>query len=160
MISATDIITLPAQPTAMIAIEIPTSQIREAMGAGIGELHAALAAQGIAQTGPWFTHHKRPPTDSFDFEIHLPVASSVTETGRVRAGERPELKVARTVYSGGYESLGAAWGKFLEALSAQGFKTTPDLWEVYTVGPESGPDESAYRTELIKPIANRKRMSC
>jgi len=154
MISATEIITLPAQPTAMIAIEIPASQIREAMGAGINELQAALKAQGIAQTGPWFTHHRRAPTDSFDFEIHLPIASSVAETGRVRPGERPELKVARTVYSGGYEGLGAAWGQFLEALDAQGIKTTPDLWEVYTVGPESGPDATAYRTELIKPIAD------
>jgi effector-binding domain-containing protein len=154
MISATEITTLPAQPTAMIAIEIPASQIREAMGAGIGELHAALKAQGIAQTGPWFTHHRRPPTDSFDFEIHLPIASSVTETGRVRPAQRPELKVARTVYSGGYEGLGPAWGQFLEALATQGVKTTPDLWEVYTVGPESGPNETAYRTELIKPIAD------
>lgn len=154
MISATEILTLPAQPTAMIAIEIPASEIRQAMGAGIGELHAALAAQGIAQTGPWFTHHKRPPTDSFDFEIHLPIASSIAQTGRIHAGQRPEIQVARVVYSGGYEGLGSAWGQFLDALSAQGIKTTPDLWEVYTVGPESGPDATAYRTELIKPIAN------
>ncbi len=153
MISPTEITTLPAQPTAMIAMEIPASEIRQAMGAGIGELHAALKTQGIAQTGPWFTHHRRPPGDSFDFEIHLPIASPVAETGRVRPGERPEIEVARTVYSGGYEGLGSAWGQFLSVLVAQGIRTTPDLWEVYTTGPESGPDATAYRTELIKPIA-------
>lgn len=154
MISATEIVTLPAQPTATIAIETPASAIRETMGAGLTELHATLAAQGVPQTGPWFTHHRRPPSDSFDFEIHLPIASSIAGTGRVQAGARPELKVARTVYSGGYEGLGAAWGQFLETLSAQGVKTTPDLWEVYAVGPESGPDATTYRTELIKPIAD------
>lgn len=154
MISATEIVTLPAQPTAMIAILTPASAIREVMGAGLTELHAALKTQGIAQTGPWFTHHKRPPTDSFDFEIHLPIASPITETGRVRKGERPEMKVARTIYSGGYEGLGNAWGQFLDALSTQGIRTRPDLWEVYAAGPESGPDTTAYRTELIKPIAD------
>lgn len=154
MISPVEITTLPAQPTATIAIVTPASAIREAMGAGLNELHAALKAQGIAQTGPWFTHHKRPPTDSFDFEIHLPIASSITETGRVRPGERPEMRVARTVYSGGYEGLGSAWGQFLEALATQGIQTTADLWEVYAAGPETGPDAATYRTELIKPIAD------
>ncbi|WP_443747634.1 GyrI-like domain-containing protein [Asticcacaulis solisilvae] len=153
MISPIEIVTLPAQPTATVALQIPASDIRTAMGAGLNELHAALKAQRIAQTGPWFTHHLRAPGATFDFEIHLPIASSVAEAGRVRPGQRPGLKVARAVYSGGYETLGNAWGQFLEALSAQGIKTTEDLWEVYAVGPESGPDASAYRTELIKPIA-------
>jgi len=154
MNSETEILTLPAQPTAMIAVQTPASAIRDAMGSGLTELHAALKAQGIAQTGPWFTHHLRAPGESFDFEIHLPIASAVSETGRVRSGARPAIKVARTVYSGGYEGLGAAWGQFLSGLDAQGVRTTEDLWEVYTAGPETGPDASSYRTELIKPIAD------
>ena len=149
-----EILTLPAQATATIAIQTPASAIREAMTSGLNELHAALKAQGVAQSGPWFTHHLRAPADTFDFEIHLPIASSVAEAGRVRPGQRPEMKVARTVYSGGYEGLGAAWGQFLADLAAQGTQTTADLWEVYAVGPEAGPDASVYRTELIKPIAS------
>ena len=80
------------------------------MGPGIGEVMAAIAAQGLTPAGPWFTHHLRRPTDTFDFEICVPIAAPVTATGRVKPGRWPAMKVARTIYHGEYEGLGAAWG--------------------------------------------------
>jgi hypothetical protein len=43
------------------------------MGPGLRELMAVAAAQGIAPTGPWFSHHLRMDPDIFDFEISVPV---------------------------------------------------------------------------------------
>jgi len=62
--------------------------------------------------------------------------------------------VARTVFHGGYEDLGAAWGEFGKWISANGFTPAADLWEVYLAGPESGSDPATWRTELNRPLEN------
>ena len=62
------------------------------------------------------------------------------------------MKVARTVYQGGYEGLGGAWGELMRWIEAQGHTAATDLWECYLAGPESGPDPSAWRTELNRPL--------
>jgi effector-binding domain-containing protein len=152
MIDTPEIVDLPEQKMAVIALNVPSSEIMTHMGPGIGELHATLAAQGITPVGPWFTHHHRAPTDTFDFEICLPVDTDVTPAGRVKPGKRPAMTVARTTYSGGYEGLGNGWGTFIRSLKDQGVATTDALWETYAVGPETGPDSSQYRTILSKPL--------
>jgi effector-binding domain-containing protein len=122
------------------------------MGPGIGELMAAVAAQGIGPTGPWYSHHLRMAPDVFDFEIGVPVRGPVTPTGRVVAGHLPAVRAARAVYQGGYEGLGAAWAAFHAWVAAQGHTPADDLWETYLVGPESSPDPTKWRTELTKPL--------
>ena len=63
-----------AQQTAVIHLTIPRAEIRHVMGPGIQELMAAVAAQGIGPTGPWFSHHLKMHPDTFDFEIGVPVS--------------------------------------------------------------------------------------
>jgi effector-binding domain-containing protein len=138
--------------TAQIPLTVPTSQIHEVMGPGIQEVYAALGAQGIPPAGPWMTHHRRVPTDTFDFEICVPTNTEVAPAGRVVAGRIRGARAARTVYHGGYEGLGEAWGELMSWIEANGLKPACDLWEVYLVGPESGDDASAYRTELNRPL--------
>lgn len=152
MLESPQIMTLPAQISAVIHVTVPRAEIRNVMGPGYQELLAGLAAQGIAPAGPWFTHHFRMDPDVFDFEIGMPVATPPAPAGRLQPGQRPALTVARAVYHGGYEGLGAAWGEFEAWLTAAGHATTPDLWESYTAGPESGPDPATWRTELIRPL--------
>jgi len=138
--------------TAKLPLVVPTVEIGQRMGPGIQEVMAAIAAQGQAPAGPWFTHHFRRPTDTFDFEICVPVASPIRPLGKVQPGEWPAMKVARTIYQGPYEGLGEAWGEFLDWIETNGHQTTDDLWERYLVGPETGPDGSLYRTELSRPL--------
>ena len=142
------------QQTAVIRLTIPRAEIRNVMGPGIGELMATVAAQGIATAGPWFTHHLRMDPKIFDFEIGVPVAAPVAPAGRVKAGHLPATKVARTVYHGPYEGLGAAWGELDAWIAGQGHTTKADLWECYVAGPESGSDPAGWRTELNRPIAD------
>jgi effector-binding domain-containing protein len=127
-------------------------EMRKVMGPGIAELKEAVAAQGIATTGPWFNHHLRRPTDSFDFEICLPVATAVKPVGRVKAGGLPAATVARTVHRGGYDGLASAWGEFEGWILANGHTTAEDFWECYLTGPESNPDPANWRTELNRPL--------
>jgi effector-binding domain-containing protein len=155
MIETPNIAQVPAQRTAMLHILTPRSKMQEVMGPGIGEVMAAVRAQGIGPTGPWFTHHMKITTETFDFNICVPVSAPVSLTGRVVPGERPTLKVARTIYSGPYEGLGDAWNEFMQWIDAQGHRTASDLYECYQVGPETSLDPSEWRTELIRPLLER-----
>ena len=140
--------------TAFVHVTVPREDVRKVMGPGLSEVRSAIAAQRIAATGPWFTHHLRLEPGIFDFEICVPVASPIDPVGRVKAGQWPVTTVARTVFHGDYAGLGAAWGEFNAWIAAKGYTPRPDLWECYLAGPESGADPSGWRTELNRPLVD------
>ena len=117
MIDTPQIVQTKSVPTAKIHITVPRDQIRTVMMPGLQEVRAALKEQGIEPAGPWLTHHLKMEPGIFDFEIMVPVTRPVTEAGRVQPGELPATTVARTVYHGGYEGLGEAWGRFIALMA-------------------------------------------
>lgn len=143
-----------AQATAFIRLTVPRADIQKVMGPGLAELMSAIAAQGIAPAGPWFTHHLKMAPNIFDFEISVPVIAPVTPTGRVQAGVLPAAKVARTIYRGSYEELGNAWGKFMAWIAGNGHTPADNLWECYVTGPADDPDPNSWRTELNQPLVD------
>jgi effector-binding domain-containing protein len=153
MIETPEIVQTAMQPTAIIRFTIPRSEIQYVMGPGHAELMDTIAAQGIAPTGPWFTHHLRMDPETFDFELGVPISAPLAPAGRVTAGELPAATVARTVYHGGYEGLGDAWGEFGAWIAAEGHTQAPNLWERYIAGPETSPEPATWCTELNRPLA-------
>jgi effector-binding domain-containing protein len=154
MLDTPEIIQTEPKQLAFVRLCIPREEIQKAMGPGLEELKAQVAAQGVAAEGPWFTHHLRMDSEVFDFEICVPVTGPVASKGRVRPGEWPAMKVARAIYHGPYGGLPAAWGEFGDWVAAEGLKPAPDLWEVYASGPESSPDPADWRTELYRPLVD------
>lgn len=154
MIDVPDLRNTAEQRTAVIRITVPRSEIQTAMGPGYQELMDTLKAQGIQPAGPWFTHHLRMDPEVFDFELSVPVDVAVRPEGRVQPGSLPASRVAHTVFHGPYEGLGEAWGAFEAWIAAQNLKPADDLWEVYSAGPETGPDPATWRTDLFHPLAN------
>ena len=152
MIDPPEIALSQAQQAAVIRITIPRAEIGTVMGPAMGELVRTVTEQGIGPAGPLFSYHFRMEPATFDFYVGVPVSGPVTPAGRVVAGELPGARVARTVYTGPYEGLGAAWGEFEAWIGEQGHDRRPDLWERYLAGPETGPDASTYRTELNHPL--------
>jgi effector-binding domain-containing protein len=152
MLDRPQIVTTETQPAAVIRLTIPRADIQRVMGPAIGEVMGAIAAQGVAPAGPVFSHHFRMDPDVFDFEVGVPVTGPVADTGRVRVSELPAATVARTVYQGPYEGLGAAWGEFGKWIASEGHEAAADLWECYVAGPESSPDPATWRTELNRPL--------
>jgi len=71
MIDTPAITTTAEQPTAVIRLTIPRSEIQKEMGPAHQELFSTLAAQGVAPTGPWFSHHFRMDPATFDFNFYL-----------------------------------------------------------------------------------------
>src|SRR3954447_6154612 len=112
MIAIPQIIQTDAQEAAVIHLTIPRSEMMKVFGPAVGELMSTLAAQGVEPVGSVFAHHLKMTPDSFDFELGVKVASLAKASGRVKPGQLPAAKVARTIYSGSYEGLPSAWGKF------------------------------------------------
>jgi effector-binding domain-containing protein len=139
--------------TAMVHVTAPRSEIQKVMGPGLEEVNAAISAQGIKAAGPWFTHHLKMDPTVFNFEICVPVKKPVSPKGRVKPGRlEAGRRVARTVYHGGYEGLGAAWGELSEWIRKKGLKPSADLWEVYLTDPATTKDPAAYQTDLNQPL--------
>ena len=141
MIDTPAITTTAEQQTAVIHLTIPRAEIQKEMGPAHQELFSTLAAQGIVPTGPWFCHHLRMDPAVWDFEIGVPVNAPVAPVGRVAGSRLPAARVVRTVYHGGYEGLGAAWGEVMAWIERAGLKGADGLWEIYAAGPESGATE-------------------
>jgi effector-binding domain-containing protein len=154
MLATPQIIKTNIREAAVIRLTIPRSEMMKVFGPAVGELMAALAAQGVEPVGAVFAHHLRMSPDIFDFELGVRVSVPVKATGRVKPGQLPAAKVARTVYSGPYEGLPSAWGEFDKWMRANGQEQAQNLWEVYSVGPQSSPDPVNWRTELNRPLAN------
>ena len=152
MLDMLQITASPARIAAVIRFTIPQMELPDVMGPAIGELMAALAAQGIAPCGPLFNHYLSMDSGMFDFEVGVPVLAPVAPAGRVQPGQLPAARVARTTYHGPYEGLHAAWREFGALARAQGHKPAAGLWECYVVGPESSPDPADWRTELNQPL--------
>jgi effector-binding domain-containing protein len=154
VIDTPQVVQAEAQPAAVIHLTVSRSEIQNVMGPAIGEITAALAAQGVAPAGPMFAHHLRMDPQNFDLEVGFPVAAPVAASGRVKPSELPAARVARTVYHGPFEGLHCAWAEFDAWFKDQGLTRGATLWERYVAGPESGSDPSTWRTELNRPLAS------
>jgi effector-binding domain-containing protein len=152
MLSPLEVVETKAQAAAVIPVSIPRSEIRQAMGPAMQELMAQISAKGFVPAGRIFSHHFKSDPARFEFEVGIPVAGAVTPAGRVKSGELPARRVVRTTYTGSYDGLGEAWGKFSAQVDAAGHQTTGEFWEVYTTGPESGDDPGRWQTELCKVL--------
>jgi effector-binding domain-containing protein len=144
----------PEQATACISLVVPRDEIQSVMGPAIREVYAVLQAQGVAPAGPWLTHHRRRPTDTFDFAVCVPVSKPVAAAGRVTPGTLPAARVARTLYRGGYDGLAGAWGELCAWIDVSGHTPRADLWERYLVGPETSDNPADWQTELNRPLAS------
>ncbi len=154
MLDTPQIVETKAQDAAVIHLTIPRSEMMKAFGPAVGELMTALAAQGIEPVGAVFAHHLTMSPDTFDFELGVKVSAPAKAAGRVKPGQLPAAKVARTVYTGPYEGLPSAWGEFDTWMKANGHKQAGNLWELYSVGPQSTPDPATWRTELNRPLVD------
>ena len=151
MIDTPEIVETEPQSMACLRVTVARDEIGNVMGPGLNEVMGALADQGIEASGPWFTHHFRIVPDIFEFEICVPVKTAIKPAGGVQNGVWPGMTVARTIYSGPYGGLGAAWQEFNEWVAANGYEPEEDLWERYIASPPRDP-----RTELNRPLKPRR----
>jgi effector-binding domain-containing protein len=139
--------------TAVIHLTVPRHQMPHVMGPAVQEVLAVVAQQGVTPSGPVFAHHFAMSPDVFDFEVGVPIPVPLVDAGRVRGGRLASVAAVTAVHRGGYDALPAAWGELESWMRAKGYVPASDLWESYAVGPESGTDQTRWRTELVRPVA-------
>jgi effector-binding domain-containing protein len=152
LIDTPRIVQVEAQAAAVLRVTVPRDRVADVMGPGLDRVKAAVAAQGLVPTGPWFAHHLCMDPEVFDFEIGVPVDAPVPPGGEVVPGGLPAGRVARTEYRGPFEGLFSAWREFDAWVAAEGLTPRADLWEVYLSGPDTDPDPMSWRTELNRPL--------
>jgi len=152
MIATPEIVETARQEAAVIHLTVKRSEMPSVFGPAVGELLRGIAAQGIEPVGAIFAHHLEMTSDGFDFELGIRVTAPVEPAGRLKPGELPARRVARTIYTGPYEGLPGAWEKFNTWMKAEGHAQAEDLWELYSVGPQSTSDSGQWKTELNRPL--------
>jgi effector-binding domain-containing protein len=153
MIDPPQIVQSAQQRTAAVHVTVARAGIAQAFSPAVAELMTALREQGIAATGPLISYHLTMPSENFDFDIALPVDQEVAATGGVFASDLPAMTtVARCVYRGPMEGVGAAWGELRSWMAANGHAARPLIWERYLVDPGTTPDPAAWQTELNWPV--------
>lgn len=144
----------PKQHIAYIHVVTPREEMQQAIHSALHELSTALKSQSIRPLGPWFAHHHRPPTETFDFDACFPVDEPLAPSGRIQNGELAAADVIRAKYRGGYEGLPQAWLEFRKWVTDNGHQTRGDAWEVYSIGPQQGRAPEEWETELNYPLAS------
>ena len=69
MLATPEITTTNVEEAAVIRLTVPRSEMMKVFGPAVGELMAALAAQGVKPVGAVFAHHLKMSPDTFDFEL-------------------------------------------------------------------------------------------
>lgn len=139
---------LEEQATAVIRGTVPMAELGPFIDASFATLAETLQHQGMAPSGAAFARYDGPPGDVVELEVGFTTGTPVAPEGDVVASTLPAGPAARTVYTGGYDGLGAAWGELKSWIGAQGRAPGRLLWEVYLTEPRPETDPADLRTEL------------
>lgn len=143
-----EIVQTDEQLTASIHLVVGGPDMPNVMDAAIQELYATVLGQGAEPTGPLFSYHHRRPSDTFDFEIGVPVNKAIAPTGRVQPSILPAVTVARAIYRGPYEGLSSGWQEMMSKVAEANLETADRFWERYVKGPMEAQGPEDYETEL------------
>lgn len=144
---------LEPQPVLSIREKITFPEISAKLGEFVGEVYAHLQSMKLDPAGPPFSRYHGFDGGKIDFEAGLPTQGPVAGSGRIAAGELPGGPAVSTVHMGSYEALPKA-GEALDAwVGEHGREASGANWEVYHVAPGHDSNPSAWKTEVVKPLA-------
>lgn len=150
----------PAVPTAVVRVNAVMMSAAEAVfDVVFGTAFPAAFEQGVTPAGAAFALYTRldeGPDAHADLEIGFPLAEPLTAPiavgeHRVEASELPAGRIAVVSHQGGYEDLGAAWGRFISEIGGLGRAPGMPFWETYVTEPRPDMDPSTLRTDLFCP---------
>jgi DNA-binding transcriptional MerR regulator len=145
------------------AAETPAAAVSEVIGAAdallwyhgaLGELRAALAAQGLRADGPpgalfpseLFTDERGQAT------IFVPCRGQLRPAGRVRPATVPAAELATLVHTGPLADADRAYGTLAAYVADHELAVDGPVREYFMVGPGDTADEAAWRTEIGWPV--------
>lgn len=154
------VVDAPAVPTAVVRVEdVMMSAAAGVFDAVFGTAFPAAFEQGMTPAGAAFALYTRlgeGPDALADLEIGFPLAAPLADpidAGEylVRPAELPAGRIAVVSHVGGYEDLGAAWGRFISEIGGMGRAPGMPFWETYVTEPRPDMDPATLRTDLFCP---------
>ena len=122
------------------------------LGALLGEAFAELGRLGVSPAGPplaiYHDHEYR--EQDVDVEVVVPIAgTNLPDHERLKFRQIPgEESMASMIMKGSYEGFTATYQDIMSWIITNGYEISGPNREIYLRGPESGPDTSAYLTEI------------
>ena len=146
------------QPILSIRAVVPTMQLVQFFDEATQEMQAYLEEQGVRRTGPamslWHSAPGQIPGAS-DIETCWPIEGPVPPMGQMHYRVLPAGLEAITIHHGSYDDMGNAFDALWQWTQEQGYEMTGPPRDVVLVGPADAGDPSAYRTEIVYPVAAR-----
>jgi effector-binding domain-containing protein len=131
---------------------VAAEEITDFFDRSFSVLAEAIAAQGVAPTGPAFGLYRGIPDATIDVAVGFPTNRAIEPDGSAEAGELPGGRVARVLHAGGFDGLGEAWQRLGGWIAEQGLTPSETYWEVYLTEPSPDMDPADLRTELNWPV--------
>jgi effector-binding domain-containing protein len=147
-----ELVTVRPTTTAVVRGTVDAEEIAEFFDRSFAVLGEAMAAQGVAPTGPAFGMYHGVPDETIDLEVGFPTGRAVETDGSVEPGELPGGQVARLVHAGSFDGLSEAWQRLGGWIAEQDLTPGESYWEVYMTEPNPEMDPADLRTELNWPI--------
>jgi DNA-binding transcriptional MerR regulator len=145
---------VPATEAAAITEVVGAEDSVAWLQGALGEIHATLAAHGVAATGPSggvyadevFTEHRGKVT------IFVPCSTPVHPTGRITPTTIPAAELAVIEHRGPPSEVDRAYGTLGSYVARHAIGVKGPIREYYVVGQRDTPDAGRWRTEIGWPI--------
>ena len=146
--------TVPAVPAAAVSQTIDREDVLAWWQGALGELHAAVRAQGLTPTGPAgglydgdiFRHDRGRAT------VFLPVEGTVRAVGRVVALVVPPAELAVTCHHGPLDDIDLTYGALGAYATSHEISIEGPLREYYLCGAQDTGDTAQWQTEIGWPV--------
>ncbi len=142
------------QTVAVVAGEVAMDKLTEFFGEAFPAVVSAIESQGLTVVGPPFAFYPTPPTEVVMLEAGFPTASPVEPDGMVVAGDLPGGPAVSAVHVGPYDTMEQTYTELQAWMGDRGLRPAPHMWEIYLSDPDTEPDPSLWRTQIIWPIAD------
>lgn len=138
---------IAAQKAVSIRVAIPSSAIKQKMSEMYGKLYSYLGANNIQPTGvPFAVYYAFDPNGNTDFEVGIPVGTTVKSSGDIKFKEYPAMKVLAALYVGPYENSGPVYEALMKYAKDNKLETLAPMWEIYLTDPSKETDPAKYQT--------------
>lgn len=140
------------QPVLSIRRHLATDDLPAFVGESCEKLFARLSLLEVPPNGaPFVIYHAFGPGD-IDAEVCAPALHPVAGSGEMEFRVLPAATVARTVHTGPYDGLGAAYTELTEWIGDHGFESAGPPRERYLTEPGPNLAPADYVTEIEFPV--------
>lgn len=151
MTVACERIDLTPQPAVAIRTHAAVEALSDVLGKSYGALAGYLSEVGEAPAGAPYVAYYNMDMANLDIEIGFPIARPVSGRDEILAVEIPGGPVARCLYTGTYQEIGAAYDALSQWVTAQGDEPTGVSYEFYLNDPTETPP-AELQTQIVFPL--------